>query len=649
MPRLITAIFVLLLTAPALARNVIFVDNARVERGDGSIDRPFTTLGEAQAVGRDDDVIYLAQGNAPYIATITLKKGQMLLGAAYGVDAAVVEFHTPITPPVPAQQGPGPTIVGNVWLTGDNVVAGCVIAAPNGSAVGAFMPSGPIALRKLFLRSSKQATALSCQGCNVPLSMIGGGIEASAWGSGVSIDGGSMDIIFEHVPITGTYAAAITIANRTGGAVKFRNASKIAIDDARSAITITNCKGTIAFESPVVIATTAGRGIVVNGSVGIAFSGGGSRIATRNGTAVEIRDSRLTAMFDSVSAEGVAPGVLNDGIVIDKLNAGKLTIGGGAIRNARAYGIRITQSSNIHLEKMTIADSGAATALCPEDVGKNTTVRCAAALYLRHVASSKFNGIVISGGGGAGVNANNVHDVTFEDVRISGVGTDATDPAVLLQETLGTIAFNRCNFADAAGGSVVVEQRFNSGRLSFDHCDMTSANRQSAYLVRAGTTGGGKLRLDFNALQLHDTAGSGVFAEASEASELALTFAQPFVERTGGAFADVVAHQSSRVAFSLHDARIVAPALTGRPLIAIDAGSAPADGVETCVDINENTLFFGGGAPAVRLHASSQYAKIRIVANGSASDAAALLGSMNRGAVVAIEVARQVALVAGCR
>src|SRR5689334_11457365 len=137
--------------APAAARNVYFVDNARTAPGSGAPDAPFIKLSQAAAASHDGDIIYVAEGVAPYDDSITLKRGQLLIGAAYGLDAVAVDLKEAISaPPTPAVQGPGPTIHGGVWLMGDNVVAGCTIVAESGSAVGSSAPSGPISIRNTF-------------------------------------------------------------------------------------------------------------------------------------------------------------------------------------------------------------------------------------------------------------------------------------------------------------------------------------------------------------------------------------------------------------------------------------------------------------------------------------------------------------------
>src|SRR6266550_9100807 len=111
---LVAAIAALIVTgsASAAARRVIFVDNRRVS-GNGSYGSPFPTLAEAQQSSRMSDVLFVAETDRPYEENISLQKGQMLIGSAYGLDAVQTELNTTVdAPPRAAAQGTGPIIHG---------------------------------------------------------------------------------------------------------------------------------------------------------------------------------------------------------------------------------------------------------------------------------------------------------------------------------------------------------------------------------------------------------------------------------------------------------------------------------------------------------------------------------------------------------
>jgi len=557
--------------APLAARNVIFVDNARAG-GAGTYERPFATLSEAAGKGVAGDVIYVAEGNAPYEGGIALKAGQQLIGAAEGLDV----------PFIAAVQGPGPTIHGGVWMQGDNVVAGCTIVVETGSGIGAAFPTGPLAIRKTFIRASKQAFGMILRDCTSPVTIDGGGIVAAGAAGGVAIDGGSGDIVFDRFPIAGTFVSAIAVSNRSGGAVKFRNGSKIAVDDAtKAAIVVESSQGIVAFDSPLRIATHGARGFVVMRSHHVEVTGGGSRIASVNAAAIEIHDAGLLAAFDSVSAGGA----IAEGIVVDKVH-GKLAIGsdsdvagsGGAIRDATAGAVRIEQSSGVTLASMTIAGSGTA-------------------LSLRHLSKSKFAAIDISGGGG--IAARNLSDVAFDRVTIANSAT----AAVSLHEATGPVAFTRCTIADANGPALVVEQRFDHGNVTFDRGEISAAGRPAAapFLVDVRTSGGSKLRVGFDSLRLHESSGSAISASASDSSALTLDIAQSYAQGLGGSFVEAAAHQSARVAVIVHDTHVDFPANRETALVSVNAD----DRSEGCADFAANALLSGGSVPRVRLRTAA--------------------------------------------
>ena len=122
------------------------------------MDSPFTTLAAAQASGGSGDIFFVAEGNAPYEGGMALKKGQMLVGSAYGLDALRVDRHIAFeAPPLPAAEGPGPSIRGPVSVAGDNFVAGCTILAEGAAGLVASSPEGPLTIRNVWFRSAREA------------------------------------------------------------------------------------------------------------------------------------------------------------------------------------------------------------------------------------------------------------------------------------------------------------------------------------------------------------------------------------------------------------------------------------------------------------------------------------------------------------
>jgi len=623
-------------SAAAAGRTVLFVDNSRAG-GAGTYERPFGTLAEAQRSSHSGDVIFVAETSTPYEGSIALTKGQMLIGSAFGLDAVRAELHIDVeAPPVPAAQGSGPVIHGVISLAGDNVVAGCTVVADNktGAGVSVQSPQGPIALRAMNFRTSNDAYGLYVENSVYPLTWTAGRLDAADHGSGILINGGSGDVTIDGVPIAGEFANAIAVRGRTGGAIVLRNGSTVRISDAsREGVTLTSSRGSVTFDSPLQVKTSGGRGVVINHVDRVAVSGGASWIEATNGTAIDVRDASVNIVLERVSAEGIAPGRLMDAIITDKVR-GRFEItgqsdragSGGTIRNALSYAVRLTQSRDIRIANMAITGGGSTAPAdeCPQDIAKQTNVRCRAALYLRHVASSAFENIAIADTTGVGVNTNNLIDVTFAGIHVTRAGDQPSEPALLIDEARGDLSFARCSFADGGGGGVVIEQRFNSARVTFDRCEIAAPQRPTAAasLFRARTTGSGKLDLVLLSMQIHDNAGSGIAIEANEKSTAALTVRDSRFDRLGSTAIDVAAADAANVTIILSSNRVVAPAVR-EPLISVRLAGAAA----ACFDASANELA-GGGSPSIRLSAPSPQAKV-IVAGAAGESAVQAIGQRN--------------------
>ena len=534
-------------TAFAEGRHVIFVDNSRTEEGNGTVDRPFRRLASAQSDSRAGDVIYVAEGSAPYEEGIALKRGQILAGAAYGLEnfrAEHIEFDAPV---VGAVQGPGPTIHGTISAAGDNVVAGCTIATERVAGLFASQIAGPLSIRQVWFRPSKDSFALSINEADFPVTIAGGGMIAQAAGNAISISGGSGAVTFEHFPMSGDAGSLVFIGNRSG-TVKFTLGSTIRMaSTARDAIVITNLKGSAVFDDAVQITSQGGRGLVITDSDKVVWSAATSRIAATNAAAIDIRDSNVDIVLDGVSADGVPPGRLAEGIAANKLR-GRLIVGGGTIHNAQAYGIRVEQSSGVRMSHMKVLDTaGVGKLKCPDDLDNQANVVCRAGLFVRHVSKSAFEDITIDRAQQVGLNANNINDVTFTDLKVPNSG-------ILLQEAVGPVAFRGCEIAD-----VVMEQKFNAAQVAFERCTLSG-------LVRAQISGSSRLQLDIRDLRFNGAPRR---------------------------LLDVRAVGSSRTTISMPGAYVVAPAMT-EPVVSVEA----RDAADVCVDLSSSHLETGGKAVA---------------------------------------------------
>ncbi|HKS23040.1 MAG TPA: right-handed parallel beta-helix repeat-containing protein, partial [Thermoanaerobaculia bacterium] len=560
---------------PALAagRHVVFVDGTRTDDGAGTRDRPFRKLAQAQASSALGDVIYVAE--AQYDEGILLKKGQMLIGSAYGLEAVRVDLKAELDAPiVAAVQGPGPSIHGTITMAGDNVVAGLTSIADKGAGVVASMPDGALTFRNVWFRPSRDGYAMALQETHGAISIAGGGMIAADRASGITIYGGSGNVTVEHFPISGSFGSVIALSGRSAGTIAFGKGSPIKIDDAaRDAIYVSGVVGTVVFDEPLSIVTHGGRGLVIENSKKVSVAAG-TKIAATNAPAVHIVNSTVDVQLENVTAAALPPGRLSEGINVNGMH-GRFAVNSGAIRDAQAYGIRIEQSDPVKIANVEIVESGAVAGKlqCPEDLSAVADVVCRGGLFLRHVKGATLENIVVDGGSKNGLVANNVGDLTIRqaDFRRSGA---------LLQELSGNVTFNICKFAD--GGGVAVEQRFNRARLAFDHCTFSAPNQpqNSPFLFRARTNGFSALDVAMKNCDLNDNVGGGIDLRSTDTSTLAVSLTDTNLQRLGGIAITGIAEKGSHAIVELHNARVFTPAVHD-PSVQLTA----ADTATLCTDI----------------------------------------------------------------
>ena len=574
-------LFLLSMPLAAAGRHVVFVDNSRTEEGAGTYDHPFRKLASAQASSAIGDVIYVAEGSSPYDESITLKKSQMLIGAAYGLEAVRVDLKVELDAPiVAAVQGPGPAIRGTVSMTGDNVVAGITSVTDRAAGLVASAPEGPLTIRNVWFRPSRAGYAMALQETRGAVTVAGGGIIAAEGGSGITIYGGAGNVSFEHFPISGDFGSVIALSGRSAGTIKFGKSSPIKVSDAvRDAIVISRVVGDVVFDEPLSVVTHGGRGLVIENSKKVVVAAG-SKIATTNAAAVNIFNSTVDVQLDRVDAAALPPGRLAEGIGINAMHGRFVVANGGTIRDAQAYGIRVEQSDAVKIAKVEIVESGAVAGKlqCPADLGASADVVCRGGLFLRHVKGAAFENVVVDGGSKNGLVANNVGDLTFKQLELRRSGA-------LLQELSGTLAFSGCKIAD--GGGVTIEQRFNRARLSFDHCTFASPNepQNTPFLLRVLTNGFSALEVTLTYSELHDNVGGGIELRATDTSTLTLSVADSVVQRLGGPALSGRAEKGSHAAVTMHGTRVTTPAVQGATVQLV-----AADGATLCADLTGNEL-----------------------------------------------------------
>jgi len=640
-----------LLLAASASADVVFVDNRATPGGNGTRQWPFSTIAQAITAGT---VVYVAETPTPYVESVTLRKGQMLIGSAFGLDAVRTELKldTGVTG-VPAQQGPGPAIRGTIVVSGDNVIAGCTIFAEGLSGVTGSSATGTLTVRNVYFKSARASFAIYLQEQQGNVDISGGSIEATERGSGIGLDGGYGMVVIDRFPISGEFTTAVRVQGRRSGTVTFRRGSKLHVRDAvDDAVVIASIErpGAVIFEDTVEIRGRR-RGLVVN-KVAKLTIGGASTLSTANGAALEIHDCGCELSFESVSAEGIAPGTLDEGIIIDGIH-GKVSITGvegkpatgGAIKHARGNGMRIVQSSNVHITGITLTDSGvnkpARGVRCAGNFEENSTAICRAALYLRHISNSTFDSITVDGGSAMGINANNIRDVTFGALTVRGSGDETFESGVLLQEAGGTITFSRSTFVDNAGSEMLIEQRFNSGRIVLDRCVLAATGRPEVapHLLEVRTFGNSNIGIEIRTGDLKDNLGSAIDAVASETSSLSIDSSDSSLQHFGHGVVTVTAKQSGNAQLTLRGSTVVA-LVSDRAWVDV----ATSDGATACVDLSANRF---SSVPGTVIHlASSPRSSMRVIGAPS-SDVRAMLAAANGGAVTVVE--GTVVAAAACR
>jgi hypothetical protein len=334
--------------------------------------------------------------------------------------------------------------------------------------------------------------------------------------------------------------------------------------------------------------------------------------------------------------------MLEEGIVIDRVHGHVAITGvsgkpgtGGAILHARSNGMRVAQTSNIRIAGITLTDSGVNTPAkgvrCAGAFDINSTAVCRAALYLRHVTDSTFENIIVDGGGAMGINANNLRDVSFSGLDVHRAGDETFESGVLLQELSGTITFNASSFSDNAGSEMLVEQRFNTGRLVLDRCTLSAPQRPDVAkeLLDVKVFGAAKLDVAIRNSDLRDSIGSAIDASSSEGSSLDLSVVDATLQHFGHGIIVVSAKQSSHLAVAIHGSQFAAPAVRERAWIDV-AGN---DKASVCADVSANRFTAPEGT-AVSLTAGP--GSVLRVVSAAAGNAIAAVMAANGGAAVVI-------------
>jgi hypothetical protein len=615
-PRL-ALVAIALLAVPVSAR-VIYVDNRVTGAGQGSAERPFATITDAARHSVPNDIIYVMETAQPYVESVVLQRGQKLIGSAAGV----------VDPPIAPLKGAGPEIHGTITTWGENVIAGCTIVSDRVAGISGYAVAGSLTVRDVYFRTSAGGFAMFLQEQEGRVEISGGSITATANGSGLGFVGGGGEITVDRCPMSGDFTNVLRISRRTRGAITFKRGTKLMVAANGDGVDLSDIDRTAPVVFEDALAITSARRAFVARHVAKLTVGGASKLRSVNAAALDVRDSGAELSFESVSAEGLAPGTLEDGIVLDAVR-GHVAIMGGSIAHARGSGIRVTQSSNVRISGVTLTDNGTDArskgVRCAGGFEVVSTAICQAALYLRHVTDSKFENIVVDGGGAMGLNANNVRDLTFTGIEIRRAGDATFESGALLQEVGGTVSFTRCNFSDNAGSEMLIEQRFNRGRVVLDGCSFTAPARPEVarQLIEVHVGDAGKLDVDVRNGDLRDSIGYAVAATVAQSGELSLLVSGSTLHHFGAGVVSAAARDHSHLSFAARGNQIAAPAVLGHAWIDV----AAADSAVVCADIASNRFADDERAAGVAIRlAASVASQLRIAGAANPEGIAAANG-----------------------
>lgn len=537
---LTSSLFAVFVSFAAFAQpRVLIVDNHVSRDGDGSVEHPFKTIGAAVQTGEEGETIYVTPSSDSYVESVTLKPGQKLVGS--NSDEAIRSLGVELPDSANAA-----TIQGGVYVKSNNVLAGLTIIADRANGVTSTGGTDKLIFRNVRFKTSNGMFGLLLADHAGDVTFDGGGLEASAGGGGVSVNGGLGNVFFDNFPMSGTFSSAVLVNEHNSGFILFRDGSPIRVDDStQDAVVVQNLpsRARVVFSGGLQIHGTHRRGFIASH---VQYLGvfGNATISTSNAAALELTDVTGDVTFDSVSAEGSA---LAHGIRLGQVR-GKVTINGGTIR------------------------SGTSPALDLEDVGQTS-----------------FKGLLIDGG--KGIVASKLHDVGFEGLDVRHV------TSVVLNDLDGSsVVFTRCSFA----APLTIDQRVANGGVIFDRCRFSAPVK----LFSAATT---SLTADFNGAEV---SGGSLSATTDDASTLRLQvvggrFTGSNVDVTAAGTSTVCAEVSS-AKFAPVEKAIHFSAAGGAKMTIVGAKSNDVSAIRSAVAESNNGAAVAIDAPASSLATASK-------------------------------------------
>jgi VCBS repeat-containing protein len=396
--------------------------------GNGTLFRPFKTLGKAATVDAASHRIFLYSGT--YADGITLNTSEWLTGA--GAIAGDFDSLMSISPPAgtiarPAVNGARPTVNGAVTLGSGNTLRGATLSgstALSGTSFGTLTLSSGVSA-DVVLDSTGAALSLTTgtvagdfvstssdagtnnvllSGVSTTGTSLGSGALAGATSDGFKVTSGTGTFTYSGTISNSSSGAAVSIGSKTGGSVTLSGAIS---DTSGAGVSLTSNTGaTVNLTGGVVLSSGTSPAFVATGGGTVNVTGANNTITSTTGTPLNINGTTIGASgvtFKSIAANGAA-----NGIVLNTTgSSGSLTVTGTA----------------------SVADSGG--------IIQNTT---GDAISLNSTQSPSFNWIKVSNAAHAGIQGAGVHGFTLTHSTLAGIGTaanDVNDSALAFNDTTG--------------------------------------------------------------------------------------------------------------------------------------------------------------------------------------------------------------------
>ncbi|MDQ3756631.1 MAG: Ig-like domain-containing protein, partial [Actinomycetota bacterium] len=591
---------------------VWFVDSSsgNDSTGNGTLARPFATLGKAATVDASNHRVFLHPGI--YADGITLTSGEWLTGA--GTKALSFDSLMGISPPDgtiarPAINGTNPTVQGGVVLGSGNTVRGLTLTgspALSGTSFGT-LSTGAGSSTDVGLNSAGQALSLttgtisgdfsgtsSNSGTNNVLlssvgtsgTSLGGGALSGASAEGFRVVGGSGTFSYSGT-VSNAGGATVSIANKTGGTVTLSGAVS---DTTGAGVALSNNTGaTITFSGGVTVTSGTSPAFAATGGGTVNVTGTDNTLTSTTGTALNVANTTIGSsglVFRSISANGAANGIVLNATgssgALSVTGTGTTAGSGGTIQNTTGDGVSLTSTRDVSLANVSVANTG------------------------RH-------GILGSG----------VTNLTLTRVQVTGAGDADNERGVFLTNQAGTLAISGGTYSDASDDLVHVDNTntnltatINNG-AAFQNLTTTFANnalqfvpngtsainatvtnatftniKNSSVHVGAatfGSNGSSSLTFSNNSVTSDVSSAGGIAVSGQESTTTVLTVTgNTFSSAGGNGVVNTDANDNSTLFATLTNNTFTSP--KGHAIV-----SAVDEAADTRVRIESNTISNAGG------------------------------------------------------